>query len=103
MTPVLSESISQADRIRWTALLQKLSAVVGLALVVILFSILRPRTFPTTGNIQLMLIQTAVVGTAALGMTLVIVSAGIDLSVGSTIALVTMVVAMLLNWKLPPI
>jgi ribose/xylose/arabinose/galactoside ABC-type transport system permease subunit len=36
-------------------------------------------------------------------MTLVIISAGIDLSVGSTIALVTMVVATLLNWKLSPI
>jgi ribose/xylose/arabinose/galactoside ABC-type transport system permease subunit len=103
MTPTLAEPRqSPPDRIRWTALLQKLSAIVGLALVVILFSILRPRTFPTTGNIQLMLIQTAVVGTAALGMTLVIVSAGIDLSVGSTIALITMVVAMLLNWNLPP-
>lgn len=91
------------NSIGWTAILQKLSAAVGLALVVILFSILRPRTFPTIDNLQLMLIQTAVVGTAALGMTLVIVSAGIDLSVGSTIALVTMVVATLLNWKLPPL
>jgi ribose transport system permease protein len=41
-----------------------------------------------------MLMQTAVVGTAALGMTMIIVSGGIDLSVGSNIALVTVVVAM---------
>jgi ribose transport system permease protein len=45
----------------------------------------------------LMLLQTAVVGTAAVGATWIIVSGGIDLSVGSTIALGTMVIALLLN------
>jgi ribose/xylose/arabinose/galactoside ABC-type transport system permease subunit len=64
--------------------------------VVALFSTLRPRQFPTAANVEIMLLQTAVVGTAALGMTLVIVSGGIDLSVGSQIALATVGLATLL-------
>jgi len=44
-----------------------------------------------------MLLQTAVVGTAAVGATLIIISGGIDLSVGSTIALGTMSAAIALR------
>jgi ribose transport system permease protein len=48
-------------------------------------------------NIQLVASQTAVTAVAAIGMTLVIISGGIDLSVGSVIALVTVVAALALN------
>ena len=44
-----------------------------------------------------MLLQTAVVGTAAVGATWIIVSGGIDLSVGANIALSSMVGAMVLR------
>jgi ribose transport system permease protein len=50
-----------------------------------------------------MLLQTAVVGTAALGMTMDIISGGIDLSVGSVIALTTVIVALLLNSGASPL
>jgi ribose/xylose/arabinose/galactoside ABC-type transport system permease subunit len=53
--------------------------------------------FATLDNVQLMLRQTSVVGIAALGMTLIIISGGIDLSVGSNIALSTIVLALVLN------
>ena len=75
---------------------KKLGPLLGLLLVVALFSTLRPRQFPTAANVEIMLLQTAVVGTAALGMTLVIASGGIDLSVGSQIALATVGLATLL-------
>ena len=75
----------------------KLASLVGLAFVFVLFTILQPAKFPTAENMEIMLLQTAVVGTAALGMTLVIMSGGIDLSVGSVIALSTVVIALLLN------
>ncbi len=81
---------------------RKLGPVVGLVLVAALFSALRPATFASVENFQLMLVQTAVVGTAALGMTVVIISGGIDLSVGSVIALSTVVIALLLNAGLTP-
>ncbi len=83
--------------------LRKAGPLAGLVFVVILFALLRPRTFLTADNAQLMMLQTAVVGTGALGMTLVIISGGIDLSVGSVIALSTVVIALLLNAGAPPV
>jgi ribose transport system permease protein len=77
--------------------LKQLGPVVVLVFVFALFAILTPGKFATASNLQLMLLQTAVVGTAALGMTMVIISGGIDLSVGSVIALTTVIVALLLN------
>ena len=84
-------------------MLKKLGPVLGLIFVVVLFSILRPGKFATGDNIEIMLLQTAVVGTGALGMTIIIVSGGIDLSVGSVVALTTVVIALLLNHGVPPL
>src|SRR3954469_15524291 len=62
----------------------------ALALVVVLLfvtgAILKPDTFPTLDNIRNMLTQASVVGVIAIGMTFVIATAGIDLSVGSMVA-----------------
>ena len=79
-----------------TPWLRRLGPVAGLAVVVLLFAALRPGQFATSGNLEIMLLQTAVVATAALGMTLVIASGGIDLSVGAQIALATVTLATLL-------
>ena len=77
------------------AWLGALGPVVGLVFVWGLFALLAGETFVSWENQRIMLLQTVVVGTAAVGATLVIISGGIDLSVGSMIALATMVVAML--------
>jgi ribose/xylose/arabinose/galactoside ABC-type transport system permease subunit len=83
--------------------LKKLAPLLGLVCVWTLFAALRPRTFATVDNFALILTQTAVVGTAALGMTMIIIAGGIDLSVGSALALCTVVIAQLLSkWGLPP-
>lgn len=74
----------------------------GLAFVWGLFAALNGITFVAWENQHLMLLQTAVVGTAAVGATLIIVSRGIDLSVGSTIALGTVVVALALRAGFSP-
>ncbi len=62
----------------------------ALAIVVVLLfvagAILRPDTFPTIANVRNMLTQASVVGVLAIGMTFVIATAGIDLSVGSIVA-----------------
>ena len=62
----------------------------ALAIVVVLLfiagAILKPDTFPTWDNIRNMLTQSSVVGVLAIGMTFVIATAGIDLSVGSMVA-----------------
>jgi len=71
----------------------------GIALIfvgmVILMTLLKPESFPTARNILNILNQSAIVGIMALGMTLVIISKGIDLSVGSVLALAGVVAASL--------
>jgi ribose transport system permease protein len=59
------------------------------AVVVALFvtgAILKPDSFPTWDNIRNMLTQASVIGVLAIGMTFVIATSGIDLSVGSMVA-----------------
>ena len=70
---------------------------IGLAAVCLLFAVLRFETFVTFDNFAIVLQQTAVIGIAALGMTLIIIAGGIDLSVGSIIALGTVVIALLIQ------
>jgi len=77
-------------------LLRALGPLVGLAFVWTLFALMVGQPFMSWDNHRLMLLQTAVVGTAAIGATMIIIVGGIDLSVGSSIALGTMVIAKLL-------
>jgi ribose/xylose/arabinose/galactoside ABC-type transport system permease subunit len=70
-----------------------LGPLLALAALYVLFTALAPDTFARETNLVTMLRQTAVVGIAAVGMTFTIVLGGIDLSVGSAVALTTVVVA----------
>lgn len=84
-------------------LLSSFGPLIGLMAVCVLFAVLRFDTFVTRDNFAIILQQTAVIGVAALGMTLVIVAGGIDLSVGSIIALGTVVIALLLQRGVSPL
>lgn len=92
---------------RWAAGLGRyfnlLGPVAGLAVVFTLFAVNVPDSFLTVNNLETIARQTAIVGIAALGMTLVIVSGGIDLSAGSVIALCSVVVAVLVKAGAPPL
>ncbi|GGI72777.1 sugar ABC transporter permease [Saccharopolyspora subtropica] len=59
----------------------------GLVLVAlcVLFSVIRPDAFPTLFNAQTLLVQAAPLLMLAVGMTFVIITSGIDLSVGSVL------------------
>lgn len=76
--------------------------ILGLVFVSLVFVFLVGPQFLRAGNLELIARQTAIVCAAALGMTMVIVSGGIDLSVGSVIALTTVVVALLLRAEAGP-
>lgn len=76
---------------------RSLAPLLALGAVWLLFAGLAGGGFASWENQRLMLMQTAVVAVAAVGATLVIISGGIDLSVGSAIALGTMVVALVLD------
>jgi ribose transport system permease protein len=77
--------------------LGRIGPFLGLLFVAGLFGVLVGPEFFRPANLELIARQTAIVGTAALGMTIVIAAGGIDLSVGSIIALATVVVAQLLR------
>lgn len=66
-------------------LLQRLGSVIGLVLLVIALSILSP-DFLTTGNLLTVLRQVSINALIAFGMTFVILTGGIDLSVGALLA-----------------
>jgi ribose transport system permease protein len=76
-----------------------------MALLVVygLFAALSPSTFVGSINMMTMLRQTVVVAIAAVGMTYVIIHGGIDLSVGSAVALTTVVVARALRQDIDPV
>ncbi|MCA9617658.1 MAG: ABC transporter permease, partial [Myxococcales bacterium] len=77
--------------------------LVALLLVYFLFAGLRPDTFSGVINLEIMVRQTVVVAIAAVGMTLVMVQGGIDLSVGSVVALTTVAVARMLRADVGPV
>jgi len=84
-------------------LLTRGGPLLGLLLVCAVFAFLIGPQFFRPVNLELIARQTAIVCTAALGMTMVIVAAGIDLSVGSIIALSTVVIALLLKRDVSPL
>ncbi len=81
---------------RWA---QRFAPLIGLILVALVFSILTgaPDRYLSMQNLRVILAQTLIVGLGAIGMTFIIVSGGIDLSVGSVIALAGVVTAVVLR------
>ena len=81
---------------RWFA---RLGPFVGLAVVILIFVVLMdsPGRFLAPFNLRIVLAQTVIVAIGAIGMTMLIISGGIDLSVGSVIALTGVVTAVNLS------
>jgi ribose transport system permease protein len=90
-------SVGRARIVAARRLLDERGVLLGLVVVALVFGALIGPKFFAAGNLELMARQTVIVCVAALGMTLVIVSGGIDLSVGSVVALSTVVTALLLR------
>ncbi|BAZ14378.1 inner-membrane translocator [Calothrix sp. NIES-4071] len=77
-----------------------LGAPAALLILYIANAIFTPR-FATVSNTLNMLLQVSTTTIIAVGMTFVIASRGIDLTVGSTMALVSVIVALLINQGMP--
>ncbi len=84
-------------------LLSKFGPFLGLLLVVGLFSLDTEvrEYFLSYANFKIILTQTVIVAIGALGMTMIIISGGIDLSVGSVIAFTSVVGALLVQHAWP--
>ncbi len=72
----------------WRRWLNTLGPVLALLVVYAIFACIAPPSFRSTRTLEMIAKHTTIVGMAALGMTLVIISGGIDLSVGSIAAMV---------------
>jgi ribose transport system permease protein len=72
-------------RLARLARLQALQIIIVLAVIVIVFSALKPSAFLTVFNIRGIVQNTAILAVLGVGMTFVIITGGIDLSVGSVL------------------
>jgi ribose transport system permease protein/erythritol transport system permease protein len=79
-------------------LVQVSARTAALAVIFVGFGLYIPHhVFFSAGNVENILIQSAVYAMAGLGMTMVIITGGIDLAAGSTIALSMVVTALILR------
>ena len=94
---VATEAVSAAPPRR--SMLARLGPFLGLLLVVVVFALLSdaPEQYLSGRNLRIVVAQTVIVAIGAIGMTMIIVSGGIDLSVGSVIALTGVVTALALR------
>ena len=92
-------SIGHADK-KW--IFQGIGLTIVVILLAIIFSFINPK-FATTTNLLNILTQASYYIILAVGMTFVIAAAGIDLSVGSLLALITVVNFELIKGGLNPI
>ncbi len=79
--------------------LNRLGPLLGLVLVIATFAILigDPAHYLSPKNLRTVLAQTVIVAIGAIAMTMIIISGGIDLSVGSSIALTGVITALGIN------
>lgn len=84
ITPALSGRLSRLSSV--------LAPLAGLATVLVLAAITTPQMY-TFGVLRLVLFQIGIIGIAALGQTLVLLTGGIDLSISGAIALTSVVLA----------
>src|SRR5205807_8738909 len=85
--------------------LNRLGPLLGLLLVITIFAALigDPERYLSPKNLRTVLVQTVIVAIGAIGMTMIIISGGIDLSVGSAIALTGVVTALGIKAGLSPV
>lgn len=81
-----SANVSSQNKVNMAQILKKYGIVLVLLLMILVISILRPAFLRPT-NIFNVLTQVSIFGIMSLGLTIVIISKGIDLSAGSVLAL----------------
>jgi len=75
----------------------------GLIVALTLIFVLKASTYGLLGNLQILAISMATIGIVAVGQTLVVITGGVDLSVGSLVALTGIVAAKITYFDLGPL
>jgi ribose transport system permease protein len=96
MRPAPTEAVQAGRALRFAHRLYALGPLVGLIALCIVGTLLN-RDFATLDNMMNVLTRTSFIGIIAVGMTFVIISGGIDLSVGSMAALIAGSMIWLMN------
>ena len=78
-------------------IMQKLGTAMALAILCLIFSIILPSKFPTVDNIMNILRQASINCMIAAGMLCALITAGIDLSVGSNCVLCTCTIGVMVE------
>ena len=79
------------------AFLQKMGTALALVILIIIFCIVLPDKFPRIGNIMNILKQASINCLISAGMLCALITAGIDLSVGSNCVLCTCFIGVLVK------
>lgn len=77
--------ISRAHNLRQVLQVQSFQILLVLLVIFLVFSALAPEVFPTWGNVRQIIQNVSILGVLGIGMTFVIVTSGIDLSIGSNL------------------
>ncbi|MBY8861521.1 ABC transporter permease [Nocardia sp. CA2R105] len=98
-----SETAELPERKLWQRISGVSTVWIGLVLIVlyVAFSIARPDAFPTRFTLQTLLIETSVLLVLSIGMTFVIITAGIDLSVGMVLIFSGVLGSKTMEWLSP--
>lgn len=83
--------------LRLRSRMQQLMALASLVVLVVIFGVINP-LFLTPSNLSDILLSTVVIGLLALGATFVIITGGIDLSVGTGMSLTSVMVGVTLTY-----
>jgi ribose transport system permease protein len=105
MTTVTEAEHGAVAGARRRQVLARLGPFLGLIAVIAIFALMTdsPSQYLSVRNFRIVVAQTVIVALGAIGMTMIIVSGGIDLSVGSTIALTGVVTALALRDGMTPL
>ncbi|MES2793877.1 MAG: ABC transporter permease [Planctomycetota bacterium] len=103
----MTDSTTPTGTSPWQSVIRALGPFLALAIVIVFFGLAdryfngADARFLSLHNARTVCTQTAVVGVAALGMTVIIIAGGIDLSIGTAIALSATVLAWMLTRGYP--
>jgi ribose transport system permease protein len=83
--------------LRRTLAFRNISAIYILAVMIVVFSVLAPETFPTVDTVRIILTDQALTAILAVGLVIPLAAGTFDLSIGSQLGLAAIVVAWLLG------
>ena len=90
-------SPSWLERVNWAQILTNYATLLVLLVLIVVFSIFEPDTFPKTSNIQTMISTQSVLGLLALGTVAPLIVGEFDLSVASNLSFSAIVAALMIS------